>query len=70
MKPAGYFLMLTGVLVAVLGMAQLAWVILTSPDPNPNPVGNGMLMVLCWFIGVTLIGVGGWMAGVLRPPLV
>jgi hypothetical protein len=70
MKPTGYFLILTGVLIALLGTAQLAWVVFTSPDPNPNPVGNGMLLVLCWFIGVMLIGVGGWLAAQLPPPLV
>ncbi len=70
MKPTGYFLMLLGVVTVAFGMAQLAWVAYTSPDPHPNPVGSGMLMVLCWFVGIILFGVGGWLAGVLRPPLV
>src|SRR5947207_55706 len=43
MRQTGYLLMLVGVLIAAFGMAQLAWVISTSPDPNPNPVGHGML---------------------------
>jgi hypothetical protein len=70
MKGAGYIVMLLGVLIAVFGMAQLAWVGYTSPDPNPNPVGSGMLMTACWFLGITLFGAGGWLAGVFRRPLV
>jgi hypothetical protein len=70
MKTSGQFLMLIGVAVAAFGMAQLAWVTWTSPDPNPNPVGNGMLMAACWLLGITLFGAGGWLAGVFRRPLV
>jgi len=70
MKRFGYFLMLLGVLIAVFGIVQLAWVAYTSTDPNPNPVGNGMLMVLCLFTGIAVFGLGGWLAGKLRPPLV
>jgi hypothetical protein len=69
MKRAGYLLMLAGVTVAALGMGQFAWVVYTSTDPNPNPAGSGMLMTLCWFAGITLFGVGGWMAGLFRRPL-
>ena len=69
MRRLGYFLMLVGVLVAAFGMAQLAWVLYTSPDPNPNPVGNGMLMALCWYAGIAVFGLGGWMRGVFRRPL-
>ena len=51
---------LLAVLVAVFGMAQLAWVGYTSPDPNPNPVGNGMLMMACWFLCITLFGAAAY----------
>jgi hypothetical protein len=70
MKPSGYFLMVVGVFLALFGILQLAWVIYTSPDPNPNPVGNGMLMTLCFYAGIGIFGLGGWMAGLFRWPLV
>jgi hypothetical protein len=70
MKYSGYFLMLVGVLIAAFGMVQLAWVQYTSPDPNPNPVGSGMLMAFCLYLGIMLFGVGGWLAGIIRRPLV
>lgn len=70
MKHSGYFLMLVGMLVAIFGMVQLAWAIYTSPDPNPNPVGSGMLMTLSWYTGIVVFGLGGWMAKALRWPLV
>src|SRR5262245_50826641 len=61
MKRTGYFVMLVGVAVAAFGMAQLGWVAYTSPGPNPNPVGNGMLMAGCWSLGIILFGAGGWL---------
>ena len=70
MRQTGYLLMLVGVLIAAFGMAQLAWVISTSPDPNPNPVGHGMLLAACWVGGIAVFGFGGWLAGTFRPPLV
>ncbi len=70
MKKTGYFVMLLGVLIAVFGTAQLAWVSYTSPDPNPNPLGSGMLMTACWYLGIVLFGAGGWLAGVIRRPLI
>jgi hypothetical protein len=69
MKHLGYFVMLLGVLIAAFGMVQLAWVCYTSPDPNPNPVGSGMLMTACLFAGITIFGIGGCLAGRLRWPL-
>jgi hypothetical protein len=42
----------------------------TSPDPHPNPVGSGMLMMASWFLGITLLGLGGKMAGLVKWPLV
>jgi hypothetical protein len=65
MKHAGYFLMAVGLFIMVFGVGQLAYVILTSPDPNPNPVGNGMLFTLCWFVGIILAGGGAMMAGLV-----
>jgi hypothetical protein len=70
MKPIGYGLMILGILVAIFGVLQLAWVILTSPDPNPNPAGSGVLMSACLYGGILLIGLGGWAARWIKPPLV
>jgi hypothetical protein len=66
MKHAGYFVMLVGLVIAALGTAQFVWVVWTSPDPNPNPVGNGILMWLCWAAGASVVGIGAVMAGVPR----
>jgi hypothetical protein len=51
-------LLILGVVIIVLAGGQLAWAVFTSPDPNPNPVGNGMLMMLGWWIGGTIAGIG------------
>jgi hypothetical protein len=69
-KRLGSVLMLGGVLLALFGVAQLAWVGWTSTDPRPNPVGSGMLLAACWYGGITLFGVGDWIAGRFRWPLV
>jgi hypothetical protein len=65
MKYAGYFLMVLGLFIMAFGAGQLAWVSLASPDPNPNPVGNGMLFTLCWFVGIIVAGGGAMMAGLV-----
>ena len=55
-----------GVLIIAVGAGQLAYAILTSPDPNPNPVGNGMLWWLASLIGMILICSGLVMTGRMR----
>ncbi len=53
-----------GVVIPIAGAAQLFLVAALSPDPNPNPVGSGMLMWASWFVGAAFIAVGlllrGW----------
>jgi len=66
MRGAGQFVMLVGFVIAALGTAQFAWVVWTSPDPNPNPAGSGILMWLSWHVGVIVGGVGAIMAGLPR----
>jgi hypothetical protein len=60
---AGKILVLIGVLVVVAGAAQLAAVTAFSTDPNPNPVGNGMLFTASLFAGAILVSVGLVMVG-------
>jgi hypothetical protein len=65
-KRVGQFVLLVGFVIAAVGTAQFAWVVWTSYDPNPNPAGNGVLMVLSWAAGIIVFGVGAVMAGLPR----
>ena len=62
--------MLSGVLALVLGMAPLlltilfAWLGWTS-DPNPNPVGFGMLAMCTFWPSIALV-VGGAALAIAR----
>ena len=46
----------TGPLVSVMVAAQLG----ITDDPNPNPVGFGILAVLTFWPSIVLIAVGIW----------
>jgi hypothetical protein len=53
----------TGVVLFVLGSGPLLLIIAAAaiglwPDPNPNPVGPGMLAALTFWPAVICIGVG------------
>ncbi len=58
MARAGVFVAALGLLVIALGSAQLAWALAFSPGPHPNPVGNGLLLTLSWWVGGALFGLG------------
>ena len=52
-----------GLVLLLAGSAPLWGIILAArlglwPDPNPNPIGPGLLFVLTFWPAVTLIGVG------------
>jgi hypothetical protein len=54
----GQFIVVFGILLMVLGAGQLLLAEVLSTDPRPNLVGNGMLFVLAWYGGITVIGLG------------
>ena len=54
----GQIVVLIGILMMVLGAGQLLLAELLSTDPRPNLVGNGLLMLLGWYGGITIIGLG------------
>jgi hypothetical protein len=56
-------------LIAAFGIYQFALAQLTSTDDNPNLVGNGMLMMACWYGGIMVVGLGAKIAGLLRWPM-
>jgi hypothetical protein len=60
MRQAGRFIVLFGILIMALAAGQFFFANLEArtTDPNPNLVGNGMLLTLGWFTGITVIGVG------------
>jgi hypothetical protein len=58
MARAGLFVAEPGLLVFALGSALLAWVLACSPDARANPVGNGLLLTLSWWVGGALFGLG------------
>jgi hypothetical protein len=58
MSWAAWLLVGVGVLVILAGAGQLFWVSTFTPDPNPNPIGNGMLFALSCLVGEALIGIG------------
>jgi hypothetical protein len=52
-----------GLALLILGSAPLWGIILAAklglwPDPNPNPIGPGLLFVVTFWPAVLLIGVG------------
>ena len=62
MNRSAKVLLLIGLLIAVLGTLQFLLVLALSSDPNPNPVGNGILMWLAWAVGGIIAGLGLFMA--------
>jgi hypothetical protein len=63
MRTASTILLGIGLAVALLGTGQFVLVVALSTDTNPNPAGSGILMVLSWFAGGTLAGIGLYLRG-------
>jgi hypothetical protein len=62
MTRTGVVLIVVGLVIAVVGTVQLPLTVWLSSDPNPNPVGNGILMWLSWAIAGLLLVVGAALA--------
>lgn len=60
MRHAGRFIILFGVGIMAMAAAQFFFADLEArtTDPNPNLVGNGMLLMLGWYTGIIVIGIG------------
>jgi hypothetical protein len=59
---AGVTLLVIGVVVAVVGTAQLPLTVWLSGDPTLNPVGNGILMWLSWAVAGLFFVIGAAVA--------
>ena len=68
MQRRGYLsdrLVQIGITVIVVGSAPLLAIIFLAkigvwPDPNPNPIGPGLLVFFTFWPGVITTGVGVW----------
>ena len=54
-----------GLILVVLGWSPLLFVVLLAavglwPDPNPNPVGLGLLFFLTFWPAVICLGIGAY----------
>ncbi len=60
MRHAGRFIVLLGIGIMALAAGQFFFADLEArvTDPNPNLVGNGMLLALGWHAGIIVIGIG------------
>jgi hypothetical protein len=58
-RHAGRFIVLFGVWIMAMAAGQFFFADLDArtTDPNPNLVGNGMLLMLGWYTGI-IIGIG------------
>lgn len=54
----GRLLMYIGVAILVFGSGPLLIIILLSEDPNPNPVGLGILAMISFWPGVLITCLG------------
>jgi hypothetical protein len=59
-RQAGRFIVLFGVWLMAMAAGQFFFADLEArtTDPNPNLVGNGMLLTLGWYTGILVIGIG------------
>lgn len=60
-----------GAAVVILGSAPLLFILLMSkiglwPDPNPNPVGPGLLVFVTFWPGVLLMAAGIFRSAIRR----
>jgi hypothetical protein len=55
---AGRIVILFGLLLMAFGAIQMLVAQLTSADPNSSLMGNGILLTLCWYGGILLVGLG------------
>lgn len=61
-----------GAAVVILGSAPLFTILLLAkvglwPDPNPNPVGPGLLVFVTFWPGVILMAAGIFRSAIRRP---
>lgn len=65
-------LFLIGAAVVIIGSAPLITILLLAkvglwPDPNPNPVGPGLLVFVTFWPGVILMAAGIFRSAIRRP---
>jgi hypothetical protein len=63
MKRASPIVILLGLAIVAGGAIQLFLAGVLSPDPHPNPIGNGFLWCLCLMVGSIIAAVGLRMGG-------
>lgn len=61
-----------GAAVVIIGSAPLLTILLLAkvglwPDPNPNPVGPGLLVFVTFWPGVILMAAGIFRSAIRRP---